>query len=260
MRTARTRVLRTLALRHRRRDPLEPYGASGREPGSGRHPPRARAASPEEGDRVTSVFEQGRLTIGVRPEDHAQGPPVARVEYGDCECPHCIRAFPLVKRIRAAMPDDVLFVFRNFPLTAIHPHALDAARAAEAAGLQDAFWPMHDRLYSYPRRLTRPDLLAHALSLGLDERQFLGGLRVHLRHGPDPRGRPQRRAQRRQRDAHALRERPPARRPARDAHRDRRGRALARSGQRIPAAEDLPGHVLLAASVYPWPSPKSLPE
>ena len=115
----------------------------------------------------------------VGPEDHALGradAPVTLVEYGDYECPHCGRAHPIVKRVLKRLGADVRFVFRNFPLGELHPHAIDAAKAAEAAGLQDEFWPMHDRLFEHQAALRHPDLVAHAKHLGLDTARFASDL------------------------------------------------------------------------------------
>src|SRR5690349_9353322 len=70
-----------------------------------------------------------RLTLKVSDRDHAEGPadaPVTLVEYGDYECPHCGRAYPIVKRIQQLMGDQLRFVFRNFPLGEAHPHAQHA--------------------------------------------------------------------------------------------------------------------------------------
>src|SRR5215813_11487015 len=91
-----------------------------------------------------------KLTVPVGPKDHIQGEddaPVTLVEYGDYECPHCGAAYPIVKRVQKKMGKNLRFVFRNFPLTESHPHALHAAQAAEAAALQDKFWEMHDMIY-----------------------------------------------------------------------------------------------------------------
>lgn len=103
--------------------------------------------------------------------DHAQGDPNARitlVEYGDYECSHCGRAYPIVKRLQRELDTDLRFVFRNFPLAELHPHAIAAARMAEAAARQAQFWPMHDRLFEHQDRLSERDLIAHARHLGLD--------------------------------------------------------------------------------------------
>lgn len=72
---------------------------------------------------------------------------VILVEYGDFQCPGCGGAYPQLKTIKEKYKGDIAFVFRNFPLTALHPNALSAAAAAEAAGLQDKFWEMHDKLF-----------------------------------------------------------------------------------------------------------------
>src|SRR6185436_15735596 len=74
------------------------------------------------------------LTMPVGPRDHAQGTigsPVTLVEYGDYECPHCGRAYPIVKEVQRRLGSKLLFVFRNFPLSEAHPHAQHAAEAAE---------------------------------------------------------------------------------------------------------------------------------
>src|SRR5512134_2720243 len=77
------------------------------------------------------------LKIPVTSTDHFQGPesaPLTLVEYGDYECPYCGRAYPIIKRVQAHFGERLRFVFRNFPLTEIHPHALHAAVAAESGG------------------------------------------------------------------------------------------------------------------------------
>lgn len=72
---------------------------------------------------------------------------VVLVEYGDYQCPGCGSAYPIVKTLSEKYKDQMAFVFRNFPLTSIHPNAKAAATAAEAAGLQGKFWEMHNQLY-----------------------------------------------------------------------------------------------------------------
>ena len=112
-----------------------------------------------------------RLTPPVSARDHAQGPadaPVTLVEYGDYECPHCGRAYPIVKTLQRTMGNDLRFVFRNFPLAKSHPHAEHAAEMAEAAGHQGTFWPMHDLLFEHQDALEDEDLIGYAASLGID--------------------------------------------------------------------------------------------
>jgi protein-disulfide isomerase len=116
-------------------------------------------------------LEQPRLTVEVGPDDHVRGPavaPLTLVEYGDYECPYCGAAYPIVREIERILGDELSSVFRNFPLTEVHPHAFQAAEAAEAAAAQGRFWEMHDRLYENQQRLERDDLLRHAQALGLD--------------------------------------------------------------------------------------------
>lgn len=72
---------------------------------------------------------------------------VVLIEYGDYQCPGCASAYGTIKQATANYEDDMAFVFRNFPLTSIHPNARAAAAAAEAAGLQGKYWEMHDKLY-----------------------------------------------------------------------------------------------------------------
>src|SRR5207244_640749 len=103
--------------------------------------------------------------------DHIQGPadaPVTLVEYGDYECPYCGAAYPIVNELQARMGESLRFVFRNFPITTSHPHAEQAAEAAEAAAEQRRFCEMHDLLYENQRRLSDQDLHAYADQLGLD--------------------------------------------------------------------------------------------
>ncbi|MDV3207123.1 MAG: thioredoxin domain-containing protein, partial [Rhodococcus ruber] len=76
--------------------------------------------------------------------------------YGDYECPYCGRAYPIIKRVQERFGERLRFVFRNFPLAEIHPHALHAAEAAEsvaARGGEDAFWAMHDLIFEHQRDL-----------------------------------------------------------------------------------------------------------
>jgi len=111
------------------------------------------------------------LKVPVTPEDHIQGDPNAQLtllEYGDYECPHCGRAHPIVKRVQKHFGRRLRFVFRNFPLTQIHPHAQTAAETAEFAGANGRFWEMHDLIFENQDRLGLPLLLALTEELGLD--------------------------------------------------------------------------------------------
>ena len=120
---------------------------------------------------MSEQLEHPRLTVDVGTDDHVRGPASARltlVEYGDYECPYCGAAYPIVKEVERILGDDLRSVFRNFPLSDIHPHAFQAAEAAESAAAQGRFWEMHDRLFENQKRLRTKDLLSHARALGLD--------------------------------------------------------------------------------------------
>jgi len=115
------------------------------------------------------------LTIPVNKIDHVQGKesaPVTLVEYGDFECPYCFKARTLIEMIKQIEGDKLKFVFRNFPLSQIHLHALHAAYAAEAAAKQGKFWEMHNLLFDNQFAFEDNDLMTYAQSLGLDMRQF----------------------------------------------------------------------------------------
>jgi protein-disulfide isomerase len=126
-----------------------------------------------------------RLTDPLGPEDHVLGrpdAPVTLVEYGDYECPFCGRAHGEVDEVLRRIGDDVRFAFRHFPLTRLHPHSLLAAQAAEAAGAQGRFWPMHALLFENQAALQPEDLLSYAEAISLDVNRFADELRegVHL--------------------------------------------------------------------------------
>ena len=94
------------------------------------------------------------------------------VEYGDYECPYCGRAYPIVKDIQQQLGADLKFVFRNFPLKKIHPHAFSAAVATEAAAQQGKFWQMHDIIFENQHTLEPEDIFFFAKEIGLDIRSF----------------------------------------------------------------------------------------
>lgn len=123
-----------------------------------------------------------RLRAMRGPNDHALGPPDAAatiVEYGDYECPFCRKAQPEVRRLLAIAGDRVSYAYRHFPLTQVHPHAFQAAEAAEAAAAQGRFWEMHGLLFANQAALELPALLAYAEAIGLDLEAFEGDLADH---------------------------------------------------------------------------------
>jgi protein-disulfide isomerase len=124
------------------------------------------------------------LTVPVAEDrDHIQGPaeaPVTLVEYGDYQCPYCGAAYPIIKEVQARMDESLRFVFRNFPISTSHPHAEQAAEAAEAAAAQDRFWEMHDLLYENQSRLGEENLRGYAEELELDVPTFNRELAEHV--------------------------------------------------------------------------------
>ncbi len=117
----------------------------------------------------------GQLKPAVNSKDHIQGnksAPLELVEYGDYQCPHCGRAYYVIKTVQEEMGDDLKFIFRNFPLSDAHPDAFKAAVAAEAAALQNKFWEMHDIIYENQELLDWRNLLVYAKKSGLDMARF----------------------------------------------------------------------------------------
>src|SRR5207247_3799140 len=110
------------------------------------------------------------LVVPVSERDHSQGPTTAAVtlvQYGDYECPYTRQSTTIVRAIQQQLGDQLRFVFRNFPLTEIHPHALHAALAAEAAAMQGKFWQMHDYIFHHQHTLEDSDLAHFAVQEAL---------------------------------------------------------------------------------------------
>jgi protein-disulfide isomerase len=106
--------------------------------------------------------------------DHVRGPSAGRLilEYGDYQCPYSRQAFRKIEIVERRMPGGVRFAFRHFPLTEIHPRALAASAAAEAASIQGKFWDMHSLLFHNQKALDDDDLRRYAAQLELDVGRF----------------------------------------------------------------------------------------
>ena len=123
-------------------------------------------------------MSDAQLRPPVGADDHVQGAaaaPVTLVEYGDFECPHCAVAHPVVQELQRRLGDQLRFVYRHFPLTEIHPHALHAAEAAESVAAQQGepgFWTMHDTIFEHQQdsrtALSDRHLARYALEAGAD--------------------------------------------------------------------------------------------
>ena len=131
----------------------------------------AKAKSTGEGTALASVALSGDWVKGNSESK------VSLVEYSDFQCPACGLYYPLVKQLTAEFGDRIEFTYRHFPLSQIHPNADIAARAAEAAGKQEKFWEMHDKLFENQRtwsgaRDAKKLFIEYAGSLGLNTVQF----------------------------------------------------------------------------------------
>jgi protein-disulfide isomerase len=106
--------------------------------------------------------------------DHVRGSQAGRLmlEYGDYECPYSRQAFRNIELVERRLAGGVRFAFRHFPLTEIHPHALAASAAAEAAAVQGRFWEMHGLLFHNQKALEPDDLRRYAVQLELDLGRF----------------------------------------------------------------------------------------
>ncbi|HVH38889.1 MAG TPA: thioredoxin domain-containing protein [Gemmatimonadaceae bacterium] len=128
----------------------------------------------------------GRLEPAPSERDHSLGPadaPVTLVEYGDYQCPYCRQAHPILRKLRKRFEGRLRFVFRNFPLTRQHPEAQHAAEAAESVAAHagsDAFWKMHDAIYTHQQdsadALDDAHLAAYAAAAGGSAAQVLDDL------------------------------------------------------------------------------------
>ena len=129
---------------------------------------------------------ESSLAPPVSERDHALGSPAAAVtlvEYADFECPYCAAATKAIAYLRRHLGEELRFVFRHFPVTELHPHAQQAALAAEAAAAQGSFWQMHDVMFERQEALERQDLERYAEEIGMDTSTFV--LALDLRSGLD---------------------------------------------------------------------------
>ena len=107
--------------------------------------------------------------------DHFTGNQQAEIvlmEYGDFQCPHCGRAFPIIKHVLENFEGNLLFIYRHFPLSKAHPQARAAAVAAEAANRQGKFWEMYNMLFENQRQLMNDAIMRYAGMIGLDLKKF----------------------------------------------------------------------------------------
>jgi formate-nitrite transporter family protein len=135
---------------------------------------RAKANASSSPATVPQNAPPGAQPLHVRGPDSA---PVTLEEFGDFECPPCGGVYPILKTMESEFGSRIRVIFREFPLTQVHPHAAAAARAAEAAGLQGKFFEMHDLIYQNQAVWkdtfdVRPIFEGYARSIGLDIERF----------------------------------------------------------------------------------------
>jgi len=127
------------------------------------------------GPAIRVVMDAPRTTVAVNADDPAQGKadaPVTVVEFSDFQCPFCLRVMPTLKDLRAKYGDKMRLVWKDFPLTQIHPQAFVAAQAGNCAREQGKFWEYHDKLFANQSALQPEFLKKYAADAGLDTAKF----------------------------------------------------------------------------------------
>ena len=135
-------------------------------------------ATQSNGSAASSQDKPVRVDTSGRPAQGPAGAKVTMVEFVDFQCPFCGRyAHDTLPQIRRDYGDRIRYVSREFPLD-IHPHAADAALAAECANEQGRYWQLHDLLFAHQDALTKRDLAGYARRLGLDMGRYASCLRA----------------------------------------------------------------------------------
>lgn len=130
--------------------------------------------------QISSDDKGGNTSGNQQATNHIKGEGkkgVTLTEYGDYQCPVCALYEPTVKQVYEKYSQDIYFQFRNLPLVSIHPNAFAAARAAEAAGMQNKYWEMHDQLYEHQQAWSSSNnalslFKTYAQEIGLDVNKF----------------------------------------------------------------------------------------
>ena len=127
------------------------------------------------GPAVNVLIDAPRYTVNVAPDDPVLGSanaPVTLIEFSDFQCPFCARVMPTLKKVKDTYGDKVRIVWKDFPLTSIHPQAFKAAEAAQCAREQGKFWELHDVLFANQQTLQPEELKKHAAAVGIDLPKF----------------------------------------------------------------------------------------
>jgi protein-disulfide isomerase len=127
------------------------------------------------GPAVRLMMDAPRFEVELEDSDPSIGNPKAKVtivEFSDFQCPFCLRVAPTLKKIRAAYGDKVRIVWKDFPLTQIHPEAFKAGEAGQCAAEQGKFWEYHDQLFGNQQALMPDDLKKYAVAVGMNGERF----------------------------------------------------------------------------------------
>ena len=127
------------------------------------------------GPTVAMMFDAPRRDVEIESTDPTVGSksaPITVIEFADFQCPYCGRVAPTIKKVQETYGDKIRLVWKDFPLTQIHPQAFKAGEAAHCAGDQGKYWEYHDRLFANQQSLMPDDLKKHATDLGLDAKVF----------------------------------------------------------------------------------------
>lgn len=135
--------------------------------------PRTAAAP----TRPTINYNQvHNLPVGTSAIKGNKNAPITVVEFSDFQCPYCARFSPTIDQVLKAYPNEVRFVYKDFPLS-FHKQAKNAAKAARAAGEQGKFWEMHDLIFENYSKLTEDMFIEFATKLNLDVSKFTADLK-----------------------------------------------------------------------------------
>lgn len=127
------------------------------------------------GPAIRVLMDSPRTALTINPDDPSEGKadaPVTVVEFSDFQCPFCQRVWPTLKQLRMKYGDRMRLVWKDFPLTQIHPQAFVAAQAGNCAREQGKFWEYHDKLFGNQAALQPANLKQYAADVGLDTAKF----------------------------------------------------------------------------------------